>query len=97
MFVALGVCEVRCLLGIFECLELTRAFPGTHVCDCGIAWSVMVLGVQHQRAGARAFRGGGGATLGGRVYDVVVTPCDLRRLEMALLAQIGSLLLLCLG
>ena len=35
--------------------------------------------------------------LGGRVFDVVVTPCDLRRLEMALLAQIGSLLLLCLG
>jgi len=35
--------------------------------------------------------------LGGRVCDVVVTPCDLRRLEMAPLARIDSLLLLCLG
>ena len=44
VFVALGVCEVMCLLGIFECLELTRAFAATHVCDCGIARSLMVLG-----------------------------------------------------
>ena len=97
VFVALGVCEVRCLLGIFECLELTRAFPGTHVCDCGIAWRITVLGAELLRAGARAFWGGERAMLGGRVYDVVVTPCDLRRLEMALLARLGSLLLLCLG
>jgi len=40
--------------------------------------------------------GGGGAMLGGRVCDVVVTPCDLRSLEMAR-PRISSLLLLCLG
>ena len=34
---------------------------------------------------------------GGRVCDVVVTPCYSRRLEMELPARIGSLLLLCLG
>ena len=90
------VCEVRCLLGIFECLELTRAFAATHVCDCGIAWRLMVLGLELLRAGAGAFRRGGGATLGGLVYDVVVTPCDLRSLEMARPQQ-DSLLLLCLG
>ena len=32
----------------------------------------------------------------GRVCDGAVTPCDLRRLEMAL-AQISALQLLCLG
>ena len=42
---------------------------------------------------------GGVALLGGRVCDVVVTPCDLRRLEMArqVLVLIDSLLLLCQG
>ena len=40
--------------------------------------------------------GGGAAKLGGRVCDVVVTPCDVRRLEITR-ARIGSLLLLCLG
>jgi len=39
----------------------------------------------------------GGAMLVGRVCVVVVMPCDLRRLEMAPLARIGSLLLLCPG
>ena len=38
----------------------------------------------------------GGAMSGGRVCDVVVTPCDLRRLEMAR-PRIDPLLLLCLG
>ena len=60
----------------------------------------MVLGAERLRAGASAFRGvaeGGGAMLGLGVFDVVVTPCDLRRLEMAPLAGIVSLLLLCLG
>ena len=95
--VALVVCEVMCLLGIFECLELTRACLASYMCDCGIAWNGVVLGAEHLRAGARALRRGGGAMLGGLVYDVVVTPCDVRRLEMALLARIGSLLLLCLG
>jgi len=37
--------------------------------------------------------GWGGAMLGGWVCDAVVTPCDVRRLEMVL-ARIGSLLLL---
>ena len=95
--VALGVCEVMCLLGILECLELTCGSAVPYMCDCGIAWNVVVLGAKHQRAGARALRRGGGAMLGGLVYDVVVTPCDVRRLEMALLARVGSLLLLCLG
>ena len=52
VFVELGACEVRCLLVIFECLELTRAFAGTHVCDCGVIWRLMVLGAERQRAGA---------------------------------------------
>ena len=53
------VCGVRCLLEIFECLvEVTRALEGTHVCDCGIAWRLMVLGVQQCWAGARMVRGG---------------------------------------
>ena len=44
------------------------------------------------------WRGWGGvALLGGRVCDVVVTPCDLRRLEMARQVLIDSLLLLCQG
>ena len=38
----------------------------------------------------------GGAMLGERVCDVVVTPCDLRSLEMAR-PRMGSLMLLCLG
>ena len=50
--------EVRSQLGIVECLELTRAFAGSYVCDCGIAWRLMVLGVEPEWAGARAFRGG---------------------------------------
>ena len=50
---------VSCVLVIlFECLELTRAFAVTHVCDCGIAWRLMVLGGQPYRAGAWAFRKG---------------------------------------
>ena len=40
--------------------------------------------------------GGGGAMLCGRFCDVVVTPCDLRSLEMVQMS-IGPLLLLCLG
>ena len=88
---------VRCLLVIFECLELTRTFAGTHMCDCGVIWRLMVLGAEQCRAGARAFRGRGRAMLGGLVYDVVVTPCDVRRLEMVPLARLDSLLLLCLG
>ncbi len=82
---------------MFECWVLMRAFAGSHVCACGIGWRLIVLGAEQLRAGARAFlRGGGGAMLGGRVCDVVVTPCDVRRLEMVL-ARIVSFLLLCLG
>ena len=40
--------------------------------------------------------GGGAAMLGGRVCDVVVTPCDVRRLEIQRPSN-DSLLLLCLG
>ena len=34
------------MLVIFEFLELTSAFAGTYVCDCGVIWRLMVLGVQ---------------------------------------------------
>ena len=95
------MCEVSesCLQQIFEYLELTRAFSDEYLCDFGIIWRLIVLGVQRPRAGARAFRGGGGrgvAMLGGRVCDVVVTPCDVRRLEITR-SQIDALLLLYLG
>ena len=40
--------------------------------------------------------GGGAAKLGGRVCDVIVTPCDVRRLEITRV-RIDRLLLLCLG
>ena len=40
--------------------------------------------------------GGGAAKLGGRVFDVVVTPCDACRLEITR-AQIDALLLLCIS
>ena len=59
-----------------------------------------MLGAQQLWAGARVFRGGaegGVVVLGGQVCDVVVTPCDVRRLEMEPLAQIDALLLLYLG
>ena len=42
-----------------ECLELTHWFTGTHVCDCGVVWRLMVLGDQRLRAGAREFCGEG--------------------------------------
>ena len=44
---------------VVECLELTRAFAATHMCDCWIIWRLMVLGGERIRAGARAFLGGG--------------------------------------
>jgi hypothetical protein len=96
------MCEVSesCLQQIFEYLELTRAFSDEYLCDFGIIWRLIVLGVQRPRAGARVFRGGGkrgwGAMLGGLVCDVVVTPCDLCRLEMAQ-SLTDTLLWLCLG
>jgi hypothetical protein len=36
-----------------------RASVGTHVCDCGVVWRLMVLGAKPGRAGARAFCGEG--------------------------------------
>ena len=72
---------------IFACLELTSAIAVIHVCDCGIAWRLMVLGFKLPGAGARVFRGGGeegAAIVDVRVCDAVVTPCDLRSLEMVL-------------
>ena len=41
--VELGMCEVWCLIGIFECSELTRVFAGIYVCVCGIIWWLMVF------------------------------------------------------
>jgi hypothetical protein len=74
------------MLVSFECLELTSALAGSHVCDCGVIWKVMVLGVQQQRAGAVVFcgggEGGGDRCGGGQVCDVVVTLCYVRRLGM---------------
>ena len=90
----LGVRCWRCVLVIFEFLELTRAFAVTYVCDCGVVWRLILLGLELEWAGARAFRGGGEggvALLGGRVCDVVVTPCDLRRLEMAVATRRDSI------
>jgi len=90
--------EMRHSLGTFEPLKLICVFAGRRMCDFDVIWGLMVLGVQHRGAGARAFWGkGDGAIFVGRGCDVVLTPCDLRRLEMAPLARIGSLLLLCLG
>ena len=51
--------EMRCLLEIFECLEPTRAFSDEYVCHCWIIWRCTMLGAEHLRAGAMAFRGGG--------------------------------------
>ncbi len=76
-------------------LELTLAFAGSHVCDCGVIWRLMVLGEERRRAGARGV--GWAVMLGGRVCDGVVTPCDLRRLETEQLAILGLFLLLFLG
>ena len=45
VIVELELCEVTCLLEMFGCLELTRVFAGTYVCDCGVIWRLMVLGM----------------------------------------------------
>ena len=49
----------RCMREGSECLELTRAFAVSHVCDCGVVWRLMVLGFQRLRNGAREFSGEG--------------------------------------
>ena len=41
------------------CLELTRESAGSHVCDCGVVWRLMVLGVQRLGTGAREICGEG--------------------------------------
>ena len=69
----------RCMREGIECLELTRASAGSHVCDCGVVWRLMVLGIQRLWDGARAFSGEGveggiSRCGGGWVCDVVVTP-----------------------
>ena len=58
----------RCMREGLEWLQLTRAFAGTYVCDCGVVWRLMVLGVQLLWAGGRAF-------CGEVLWCVVVTPC----------------------
>ncbi len=50
---------MRCVLVIFEFLELTRAFAVPYVCDCGVIWRLMVLGVECPRAGATDSRPSG--------------------------------------
>ena len=54
----------------FECLGLTSALAGTHLCDCGVIRRLEVLGVQQQRAGAREFHGERGGGEGGGGGDV---------------------------
>ena len=49
----------RCMREGLECFELTRAFAGSHVCDCGVVWRLMVLGGKQLRSGARAICGEG--------------------------------------
>ena len=49
----------RCIVWGFEWLELTHAFAVSHVCDCGVIWRLMVLGVEPLRTGARVFCGEG--------------------------------------
>jgi hypothetical protein len=59
----------------------------------------MVLGEEPVRGGARAFclgGEGGAAMLGRRVCDVVVTPCDVRSLEITR-PRIDAILLPCQG
>ena len=47
----------RCMREGFECRELTRASAGSHVCDCGVVWRLVVLG--EGKSGARACWGEG--------------------------------------
>ena len=54
-----GIERGRCMREGFECRELTRASAGSHVCDCGVVWRLVVLGVELQRTGARVFCGEG--------------------------------------
>ena len=54
----LSVWDVRCIVMIFEWLELTLVSAVTHVCDCGVIWRLMVLGGEWGGAGARAVGGG---------------------------------------
>ena len=49
----------KCMREGLERLELTRGSAVTHVCDCGVVWRLMVLGLQQQRTGARVFCGEG--------------------------------------
>jgi len=45
----------------------SRVFTDAYVCDCGVIWRLMVLGIQQQRTGAREFLGGaegGGSDVG---------------------------------
>ncbi len=51
----LSVWDVRCIVMIFEWLELILESAVTHLCDCGVIWRLMVLGDRWcgPRAGAR--------------------------------------------
>ena len=55
----LSVWDVRCILMLFEWFELTLMSAGSHVCDCGVVWRLMVLGAERLRTGARVFCGEG--------------------------------------
>ena len=50
-----------------------RASAVSHVCDCGVVWRLMVLGIQQLRAGARELCGEG--RMGER--DVGVSECEM--------------------
>ncbi len=50
---------MRGAAGDFEWLDLTSVYAVLHnLCDCGVIWRLMVLGLQRVWAGARVFRKG---------------------------------------
>ena len=49
----------RCMREGFEYLELTCSSAGSHLCDCGDVWRLMVLGGEQYWSGARAICGEG--------------------------------------
>ncbi len=51
-------CKMRHLLEIIECSKLTLAAAVPHMCNCGVIWRIMVLGVERLWTGAKEFCGG---------------------------------------
>jgi len=105
VIVVYSMCGVGCVWGEVSAGDIVMFGADTRVCRFTRVrlWDHLEAygvggGTTMGRCKGRFSEGGrgGGAMLGGRVCDVVVTPCDVRRLEMAR-PRIGSLLLLCRG